>query len=188
MNNVHSEFIKADMILNEFTRKSDKFEQRYKALSTDINNFIKCLKLEAKVSLNNLSLGYMLVDYFEDIRRLKEFHGIEHINAVKIVAYTSYWFLKRKPIQVFDCDKNLIYINERFILAYILNFLSGTNDISIIDRENEGLKSFSESLFYFIKYRFNGPNSLELAMSAFFAGQIYQEKEKDISKLVGKCT
>ena len=65
--------------------------------------------------------------------------------------------------------------------------MSGNDDIPILIRENEGLKSFSESLFYFLKYRFHEANSLEMVLSAFFAGQIYQEKEKDISEHVGKC-
>lgn len=186
MNRIHSEFIKADNLLYEFAQKTEKFDERYTHLTKDITVFIEKNRLENKVILNEMALGYMLVDYFEDIRRLKTYHGIEHVNNLKIVAYTSYWFLKRKPIQIVSHEKELMYINERFILAYILNFLNQADEIPILSRENQGLKSFAESLFYFLKYKVNGPNNLEMILMAFFAGQIYQEKEEDLSDKVGK--
>lgn len=181
MNNVHSKFVKADLLLEDFAKTNDKFEKRFTALLNDMLDFINEAGLEQKVVVNELALGYMLVDYFEDIRRLKVFHNIEHVNSIKIVAYTSYWFLRRKPIQLLQQEKELIYINERFILAYILDFLSGNEQVPILLRENSGLKTFSESLFYFLKYRFSEANSLEMILTAFFAGQIYQEKEMDLS-------
>jgi len=186
MNNVHSEFVRADLVLKEFAETNDKFVQRFESLLKDINIFIQEADLTEKVTINELALGYMLVDYFEDIRRLKTFHGIDHVNSIKIVAYTSYWFLRRKPIQIIEQEKKLIYINERFILAYILEFLSGNDGTPLILRNNKGLKSFSESLFYFLKYRVNGANSLEMILTAFFAGQIYQEKDKDLSDILAK--
>lgn len=186
MNNVHSEFVKADSILKDFAKTNDKFEQRFVSLLGDINVFINEAGLNGKIIVNELALGYMLVDYFEDIRRLKTFHGIEHVNSIKIVAYTSYWFLRRKPLQITGQEKELIYINERFILAYIMEFLSGDSEQPLLLRENKGLKSFSESLFYYLKYRINGANGLEMILTAFFAGQIYQEKDKDISDILAK--
>lgn len=74
MNSIHSEFIKADNLLEEFVRKNDKFQDRFTALLTDMNEYIKKSKYENKVVVNELILGYALVDYFEDIRRLKVFH------------------------------------------------------------------------------------------------------------------
>lgn len=181
MNNVHSEFIKPELLLQDFGKKNDKFEKRFTALLNDILEFIDEAGLKGKVVVNELALGYMLVDYFEDIRRLKIFHNIEHINSIKIVSYTSYWFLRRKPIQLLVQEKELVYVNERFVLAYIMDFLSGNDQVPVLLRENEGLKSFSESLFYFLKYRLREANSLEMILTAFFAGQIYQEKKIDLS-------
>ena len=186
MNNVHSEFIKADALLQDYSRKNDKFEQRFTSLSKDMLAFITEAGLDGKVCVNELSLGYMLVDYFEDIRRLKIFHGIQHVNSIKIVAYTSYWFLRRKPIQILEQEKELVYVNERFVLAYIMDFLSGNEEVPILLRKNDGLKSYSESLFYFLKYRFQEANSLEMILMSFFAGQIYQSKEKDLSNELAK--
>lgn len=186
MNNVHSEFVKADKVLRDFVQNNNKFSQRFSSLLDNMNVFIEKAGLEGKVIVNELALGYMLLDYFEDIRRLKEFHGIEHINGVKIVAYTSYWFLRRKPMQLLEQEKHLIYVNERFILAYIMDFISGDEKVPVLLRENEGLKSFTEALFYFLKYRFRDANSLEIMLTAFFAGRIYQEKEEDLSDCLGR--
>ncbi|TGY88011.1 hypothetical protein E5329_26230 [Petralouisia muris] len=186
MNSVRSEFVKASKVLEYFAHNNDKFEQRFSSLLDNMIDFIKKAGIEGKVTVNELSLGYMLLDYFEDIRRLKEFHKIEHINSIKIVAYTSYWFLRRKPIQILEQEKELLYINERFVLAYIMDFMSGDDEVPILLRENDGLKSFSESLFYFLKYRFREASSLEIMLTAFFAGQIYQEKEIDLSGCLAK--
>ena len=189
MNNIHSEFVKADLLLQDFGKRNDKFGKRFQFFLNNILDFIKEADFEQKVIVNELSLGYMLVDYFEDIRRLKEFHSIEHVNSIKIVAYTSYWFLRRKPIQILKQEKELIYVNERFVLAYIMDFMSGNDKVPILLRKNSGLESFSESLFYFLKYRFNDAHSLEMILTAFFAGQIYQEKEMDLSnELTHLCT
>ena len=49
------------------------------------------------------------------------------------------------------------------------------------------LKSFAEALFYFLKYRFRDANSLEIMLTAFFAGRIYQEKQEDLSDCLGRC-
>lgn len=186
MNNIHSEFIKADKLLEEFARKNNKFQDRYTALLTDMNEYIKKSKYENKVVVNELILGYALVDYFEDIRRLKVFHNVEHINSIKIIAYTSYWLLRRKPIQVIEREKELIYVNEKFVLAYILDSLSNDEKGNILLRNNAGLKSFKESLLYFLKYRYTSATSLELMIMAFFSGQIYQETDEDLSSILAK--
>ena len=185
MDSVQAEFIKPEHIIQDFIETVPKFKDRYDSLISDIDIFIKASELEDEVYLNSLSLGYALIDYFEDIRRLKEFHSVEHINCIKIVSYTSYWLLRRKPIQLKEkAGKLSIYINERFVVAYILDFLS--NEEHILQRELRGLKAFSESLFYHLKYRAISANSIEQIITAFFAGQIYQEKENDLSSVLGK--
>ena len=102
------------------------------------------------------------------------------MNSIKIISYTSYWLLKRKPIQVIGEDKELIYVNERFVLAYVLDYFSGDKGNMLL-RENVGLKAFNESLFYYFKFRKITPHSIEMILMAFFAGRIYQESNYDLS-------
>lgn len=188
MNSMHSEFVRANHILNNFVIKNPKFENRFISLFEDMKNFIEANKLTEKVFIDPILLGYTLIDYFEDVRRLKEFHNVKHINAVRVTAYTAYWLLRRKPIQVIhgNEDKELVFINERFVLAYILSFLSNYDKGEFFSETKSGLDSYADSLFYFLKYRFTSANGLELAIMSFFAGQIYQEDSEDISEKLGK--
>ncbi|MBR2305273.1 MAG: hypothetical protein IJ871_09110 [Ruminococcus sp.] len=186
MENVHSEFLRADSIIIEYAQKENKFSERFSALSKEINIFIEKMDLKDKAVLNELALGYALIDYFEDVHRLKVFHKVEHINSIKIVSYTSFWLLKRKPIQMITCEKELIDINERFVLQYILSFLSNKTKKHILIRDNIGLTSFVETLLYFLKYRLTTANNIEMVLMAFFAGQIYQEENEDLSSKLGK--
>ena len=184
MDNISPAYIKVTDILSNRVNNKEKFIERFVSIATDIEAFIDSSGLKNKVSLNYLSLGTTLVDYFEDISRLKKFHRVEHINSIKIVAYLSYWILKRKPIQILDVDKSLLYVNERFVLAYILDFLS--SDQHILKRTNEGLKGFAETLFYVLKYRTSDAAIIEMTILSFFAGQIYQEKNEDLSQKLAK--
>lgn len=186
MENVHSEFIRADAILSAYCEKEGKFADRFATLSKEINFFIDKMNLKDRVSLNKLALGYALLDYFEDVHRLKTFHGVEHINGIKIVSYTAYWLLKRKPIQIIDYGKELLDVNERFVLQFIFSFLCNEKKGHLLKRNNVGLTSFAESLLYFLKYRLTTSNNLEMIIMAFFAGQIYQEENEDLSSKLGK--
>lgn len=183
MNTIHQQYETAQELLSEFCDPSDKkFQHRYSALYADMQAYIVASGFQEKVRIDELILGSALVDYFEDIRRLKGFHHIPHINSIKLVAYMAYWLLRRKPLQMITLGKNLLYVNERFVLAYILEFLSDAQKTNILDRENSGLSAFSESLFYFLKYRHLDAQGLEMIIMAFFAGQIYQSEDFDLSE------
>lgn len=194
MNNVHSEYNRAEELLKLFGRKNiddrevSKFVERYSTLLTDIKTFIKMNEFEEKVVINEMSLAYMLVDYFEDVRRLKDYHEVQHINAIKIVSYTSYWFLRRKPIELLKNDKDIVYVNERFVLAYILNFLDASDKDALIDREERTLQSFIDMLFYYLKYRVNNANAIEMIIASFIAGRVRQDnsREKGLEERLGK--
>lgn len=186
MEDIGSKFIKADKLIEEFFGKDDKFERRFVSLVEDMDNFLNATGLQEKATVNQMLVGYALVNYFEDITRLKEFHHVGHVNNIKIVAYTSYWLLRAKPIQIKEVDKKLAYVNERFVLSYILSFLERSNCGKILERENAGLTAFTETLFYYLKYRSLSAQVLEMVIISFFAGQVYQEIDADISAELGK--
>ncbi len=183
MDNVHSIFIKPESIL---TKYKEKFEERFAALSTDMNSFISAMGYENDLKVDQILLGCALMDYFEDIERLKLYHHVKHVNAIKVVSHISFWLLRRRPIQVINPKREYVDINERFVLTYILDFLSGKNDEKVLDRDSTGLTTFCETFLFFLKYRISSADMLELAITAFFAGQIYQNKETDLSKYLGK--
>ena len=180
MLSMHSKFDPPDEILND-QKKLKKFEKRYEALYNQMYSYIENSGYSNAVKINDIILGFMLVDYFTDIERLKEFHGVNHINSIKLISYTVYWLLRRKPIQIIKSDKKLQYVNERFALALILEFLSSKDKQHIAIRTNAGLKAFRELLFYFFKFRQFNAQDIELMITAFFFFLIYQETTKDIS-------
>lgn len=180
MDSIHSDYLSANQELSEYIKKNNKYKDRYESLLTDMNNFLNKNGLDEWAHVNEVILAYALIDYFEDVKRLKNFHNVDHINAIKIVSYVSYWLIRRKPIQILDNQKELVDINERFVLAYIIGFLNNSKG-SLLDRHELGIESFKESLLYFLKFRFIKANTLEIMLIAFFAGQIYQEDTRDIS-------
>lgn len=184
MNNIESVFESVREAGFDFV-DTGKIEHRYNALLEGMENYIRGSKYEEKLRVNPSVLAEALRDYFVDIGRLKKLHNIPHVNSIKIVAYTSYWLLKRKPIQILEVDRELIYANERYVFSYIMDFLN--NNVNPSDdlyfSEKEGLNAFRETLFYFLKYRFHEPSGLEMIITAFFAGQIYQSDE-DISDVL----
>lgn len=188
MDSIDSRFVYPDNLAKEHR---DKYKARFTSLCEDMVAFIKFAGFEKMVMVDELCLGFALVDYFEDIERLKEFHPVGHVNGIKVVAYTSYWLLRRKPIQLRQtADKNVIDVNERFVFTYIMNFLSHVDgseneEDSILSRSNKGLHAFSESLLYFLKYRPLSAVTIELFITSFLAGRIYQSSEKDLSGLLG---
>ncbi|MCH5152253.1 MAG: hypothetical protein J1F65_06345 [Clostridiales bacterium] len=187
MDDIEFVSMKTADIFKKYNIKEERYKSRYEALLNDINNYIKASKLDkTQVVLNKYSLSCMLVDFFMDIGRLKEFHHIDRINSIKIVSYISYWFLRRKPIQVLSDEDSLLYINEKFITLYILDFLMNDERGNILDREEKGLVAFREQLCYYLKYRHFDAQSIEMILMSFFAGQIYENLEEDLSDKLPK--
>lgn len=67
-----------------------------------------------KVTINTDLLGQVVLNYFEDVDRLKKFEGIKRTNEDKIYGYETFWLLRDKPIQVIDSNmpNEYLYINE----------------------------------------------------------------------------
>lgn len=173
--------------LSKYHISEERYKSRYVALYNDIEKYIKVSKFDKeKVVLNKYNLSCMLVDYFMDIGRLKEFHPIDHINSIKIVAYISYWFLRRKPIQVLVYDDDLLYVNEKFITLYILDFLMNDEKGNILDRAEKGLEVFRNQLCYYLKYRKFDAQTIEMIIISFFSGQIYENTDNDLSDKLPK--
>lgn len=86
--------------------------------------FLKSQKLESEVRLDEVLLMHAVLDYFSDVSRLKKFHHIHHINETKVIAYETFWLLRRKPLQVVTQrqDDFLAFINEKFVFSRLAAF------------------------------------------------------------------
>jgi len=96
--------------------------------------FLENLKVSEHITINTRLIKEVVIDYFADIKRLKEFHGIEKTQPCKIAAYTAYWFHKRKPLQIkSNLDEEVIVerpylldMNEWFACAAMISIIFDT--------------------------------------------------------------
>jgi len=167
-------------IVEEFNQEEDQEEgkkggkkvyARYERLLESARAFIKVNDLSQHVICNEIVMWRLVLEYFADIKRLKEFHELKKINPIKILAYETAWLLKRKPLQIINSrDQIYIYCNEQFAYSQIRNFLIENYKSDM----KEGLKFFTEFLFYHLQYRNCEPQVLELMLESFLGGQTYQ--------------
>ena len=97
-----------DISDKDFSYLSSKYDivGRYKALLDRIQSAIEGMELQDEVHVNEDLLGEVVIDYFEDIDRLKEFEEIDRTKTSKICAYETYWLVKRKPIQAIESSND----------------------------------------------------------------------------------
>lgn len=171
-------------ILADFGK--EKIEKRYETLYEYLNAFIKRYKYEGKVTIAESVLNQAVVDYFADVHRLKNFHHIEAINYLKIHAYTAYWILRRKPLQIVEDDPKDIdraFVNEKFVASYLLQYLRGESmNVIILESERLSYYEFVKNLEYFLRYRVVTPQMLETMLEAYQAGEAFQ---KSVDSLEG---
>jgi hypothetical protein len=148
---------------------SDRFTYIYKKMEI----FIQKSRFQNRVIICEKVLRQAIIDYFADIARLKHFHGIKHINKIKILAYTAYWLLYRKPLQIVDEaeEHSKIFINERFVFSsLVMDYIDTRCNIGAHRVLQKKITDFTETCSYFLKYRRYTPQSLELMILAFEAG------------------
>lgn len=163
-------------LLDEFGE--EKISKRYETIYCYLDDYRKRHHLEEDTVISLGLLNQMILDYFVDIYRLKDFHDINRVNATKIHAYSAYWLLKRRPIQIVNPDKTnpeLVFVNERFVCGYLLRFLSESEwDIAILEERKQGYTDFIDNLMYFCQYRIHTPQMIETMLMGFQAGRALQ--------------
>lgn len=161
-------------VLNSFGEK--KITERYDNICEQLDGFILRNKYEGKVIVCSSVVNQLIIDYFTDLYRLKEFHHIDLANYIKITAYMSYWLVRRKPLQIVKDDIEdieLAFCNENFVLSYIIRFLQ--NDVINIRDENGIYREFVSTLSYTLRYRTLTPQMLELMIEGFMGGKVFQK-------------
>lgn len=146
-------------------------EARFKSLLEEIQDVLVNMGIIDQVLINTDLLGKAVVDYFEDIDRLKDFEDISRVNVDKIYSYGAFWFLRRRPIQIIDntIDDRFWYINEKVCIAIMIPKMFAEMGIDM-KAENPRFKNFLELMYYNFKYRLYTQQSLEFMIEAFFCG------------------
>ena len=79
------------------------------------------------LDVNRTVLHNVVVSYFDDVNRHKDYHGTTRVDDAKQAAYTMKWIAKLRPIQftcaVEDVNQELLYINEIYALRCGLSFM-----------------------------------------------------------------
>lgn len=73
----------------------DVIKDRFKYMYDKMTEYINVRKLNATLVINTSILHQMIMNYFTDVYRLKEFHHIANINKTKINAYELYLLLRK---------------------------------------------------------------------------------------------
>lgn len=156
--------------------KEERIRSRYDWLSELMDMYIKREEIEDDVYVSGAILDHVVIDYFVDIYRLKEFQEIEKVHESKIYAYTIAWTLRHKPIQVnSNSHKDHLYINEKFAADLLKSYLfDKPKDVSILQDQREAYDNFGETLLYYFKYRDYSAKSIEMIILGFQAGRAYQ--------------
>lgn len=153
---------------------------------------------EFHYAISEQLLLQLLIDAYDDLMRLTEYHPTENPNSLKEMAYIVYWLIRRKPLVITESyedvinieNKNftemgrmhILFINEYFATTLLYNSVFRgkipKKDVSEKELEiaDEQLEIFSGFLFYSLVYRVDSPKYLE-AMS--LACTIYPAWEVD---------
>lgn len=159
----------------------ERIKNRYASLLEYMNDFIKRHHYEENLTISKNALSQMIIDYFVDIDRLKQFHGIERISTTKIYSYSAFWLIKRKPLMIIKDnleDYNLTFANERFVVGYLLRCLNDESiSTLILDEKKPDYIDFVDNLMYFLQYRVITAQAIETILFAFKAGKAIQYSE-----------
>jgi hypothetical protein len=161
-----------------------KIPRRGKVLNDQYEYFIQSIGIdESKVHLQMDLLFEVVLNYFADILRIKDFHEHERVNSVKIAAYSAYWILRIKPIQIIQFDvthrERFLFLNEYFavtvLFAYLFNYEQQYfHNPKFLTAWNR----FYDYIVYSFHHRKLDPQSIELAIEALLAESPYPIKKK----------
>lgn len=162
-----------DEVLNYFG--DHKVTDRYKYMYDKMEEYIRVRGLEEKLYIQESILQQVVMDYFVDLYRVKEFHKLDRADLTKIVSYEAYWILRRKPIQIREgvTDTKLVFANEGFITTFLAHeFLLPMDGEPMTTEEEKHFLAFLRHLNYHLKYRNIDKQDLEAMFYAYQTGMI----------------
>ncbi len=85
----------------------EKIDLRYSFLLDKIYNFVSERSLEELVSVDERMVLELIVDYFSDINRIKDFYKVGGENKKDVVSYLGFWIILKKPLYLKDREREL---------------------------------------------------------------------------------
>lgn len=155
----------------------EKIASRFDFVNNILEEYIKQNRYEERVVISKNLVEHIVVDYFVDIDRLKEFQEIKFVNEIKIYSYLSYWMLRHKPLQIIASDgqDDLVFVNEECVADFLCSFLfTKPDNVPFIAEQKPQIDEFTKTLRYHLIYRSYSAQNIELMLLAFNAGRGYQ--------------
>lgn len=164
---------------DDFTNDLNYLTQVAKDWTDGINDICKNHEIEEiKININLYEMRQALIDAFDDLKRLKEFHSTKNPNPIKIMAYYVFWIIKRKPISMLnegileesklsDTKKlKLLFCNEHYCVQLLIDAIfpdlkEDCGNEKIYTHATLQLKKFKRYMLYYLTYRLDSPKSLE---------------------------
>lgn len=162
-------------LIEKFGR--EKIKMRYSWLYEVMEEYIQSENISDAVIISSDILNHVIVDYFVDVDRLKDFQEIEKTHDSKIYAYLSFWILRHKPLQLIKSEQadKLSFVNEVFVCKLLQSYLfSNPANVPIRNDKQDEVDNFVATLLYYFKYRDYSAKSIEIMILAFGAGRGYQ--------------
>lgn len=151
-----------------------RVETRFDTLYQEMNAFIINSGFSEFLTINQDLLTMAVHDYFLKMDETRQFYRINHVDEEKIISYTAYALLCRKPIQVYNELGNyankFATTNERFVLLYILDYISeqlGDIHVLLQSQSNNKIKSLIDMLFQIIVNGLQSAQSLQSVIDSF---------------------
>ncbi len=151
---------------------NQKILSRFSKLLTELQQYIVLLHATDYAYVNTQLLVKAIIDYFEDIEKLKLFEGMDRVNEAKIYAYEAFWLLRRRPVQIVTQSLPAevgLYINEFIVSAMLIARMYEEAGIKRTGTNGERMRFFA-LLFYNFKYRYYDQKGLEVMVEAFLLG------------------
>lgn len=175
--------------LDEWFEKNQlqsKFQDTYNTIYAAAHDFASHIDKEvqekgagiANISISEILLKQALIDAFDDLSRLTNYHPTKKPSPIKEMSYIAYWLIHHKPIRLNNediiCSENLsdiarmrlLFINEEFCVKLLMNSaFEGKDERStpcpMIEEGKKQLKYYKRYLLYYLAYRLDSPKSLE---------------------------
>lgn len=152
---------------------------------------IEKTKFKIKVNISEVLLKQALIDAYDDLMRLTNYHFTDNPNPIKEMSYIVYWLIKRKAITLTTEEiiyntclsemarVKMIFLNEAFCVKLLMGaaFPNQTKRKDGGDLTENGIKQlkyYKRYLLYYLVYRLESAKSLEAEMLALTVDPSYE--------------
>jgi len=111
-----------------------------------------------------------MLSFLSDLPRIRNFHGIENLNASKLTAYSCFWFARWQPLQITNNSNDYNCPNIMFALSLIRDDCCLQCD-GLSDSHKKEIKGFFKELHRYFMYRRYDPQIIELSLDSFKHGE-----------------